>query len=232
MDTFLREEKRKYDTNEMVLGISQKVPLQASGRPDPDDFHFRSRHRKPLRFRYDRRWCHSGRSVWPTLEACSHPAFSYAGPRCPAFLLSGYFRSMLAGRALRHAGRCLPPPSDRGLRLLQQEKNRRSDEPSNRRHGSNPPLRCLHYLSGLRKYPAVLLCALHDLYGKCEAGALHADRSALYSHHHSKTVQRGSTDIPAHPRLLFFPECLRSGKCQRQPCRKSLCQGRLWNWKI
>ena len=40
----------------------------------------------------------------------------------------------------------------------------------NRRHGSNPPLRCLHYLSGLRKYPAVLLCALHDLYGKCEAG--------------------------------------------------------------
>ena len=26
MDTFLREEKRKYDTNEMVLGISQKVP--------------------------------------------------------------------------------------------------------------------------------------------------------------------------------------------------------------
>ena len=55
------------------------------------------------------------------------------------------------------------------------------------------------YLSGLRKYPAVLLCALHDLYGKCEAGALHADRSALYSHHHSKTVQRGSTDIPAHP---------------------------------
>lgn len=48
MDTFLREEKRKYDTNEMVLGISQKVPLQASGRPDPDDFHFRSRHRKPF----------------------------------------------------------------------------------------------------------------------------------------------------------------------------------------
>lgn len=80
-----------------------------------------------------------------------------------------------------------------------KKKNRRPDEPSNRRHGSNPPLRCLHYLSGLRKYPAVLLCALHDLYGKCEAGALHADRSALYSHHHSKTVQRGSTDIPAHP---------------------------------
>ena len=50
---------------------------------------------------------------------------------------------------------------------------------------------------------------------------------ALPSHHHSKTVQRGSTDIPTHPRLLFFPECLRSGKCQRQPCRKSLCQGRL-----
>ncbi len=39
--------------------------------------------------------------------------------------------------------------------------------------------------------------------------------------------KRGTSGIPAHPRLLFFTECLRSGKCQRQPCRKSLCQGRL-----
>lgn len=123
MDTFLREEKRKYDTNEMVLGISQKVPLQASGRPDPDDFHFRSRHRKIPYV--------SGMIVDDVIQGGQYDLLwklvlilllVTAGPRCPRFFYHGYFRGMLAGRALRHAGRCLPPPSDRGLRLLTARK--------------------------------------------------------------------------------------------------------------
>lgn len=116
-------------------------------------------------------------------------------------------------------------------KLLQEDfafyNRRRTGDLLSRQTGDMDAIR--HFVANIiyTVYQNILLflfAPADDLYCKYKACALYADRSAFHNSEHLLAGNQCKTGISPQPRLLYIPEYLCSGKYQRKPCRKGICE--------